>query len=144
MLNMLKDMAAKQLGKVLASDATMKVLSSAELRQLVVSAINLRAAGREALEARVKELASILELATREDMAHLRRSMRDMEDQLAELHDQLDQAQQELAASRAADEATQAAATAVVAAHGGDVPGAAEPGEVPKAAAKKTRKAKAD
>ncbi len=148
MLNRLKDMAAKQVGKVLASEATMKVLSSAELRQVVVAAINLRAGAREALEARVKELAAALELATREDMATLRRSMRDMEDHLADLHEQLDQAQQELAASKAAEEATKAAAAEMLAAKGREGPpegpaaeSAAAP-EAPKVAEKKPRKAK--
>lgn len=146
MLNMLKDMAAKQVGKVLASEATMKVLSSAELRQVVVAAINLRAGAREVLESRVKELAAALELATREDMAHLRRSMRNMEDQLAELHEQLEEAQQELAASKAAEEATKAAAAEVLAAVG--APGVAavaespQAAEAPTAAVKKPRKAK--
>lgn len=137
-LNMIKDMAAKQVGRVLASETTMKVLGSSELRQVVVTAINLRAAGREALEARIKDLASTLELATREDMAHLRRSMRDMEDQLAELHDQLDEAQQELAASRAAEEAAKESADEAKAAPLAHQETALKP------AAKKARKAKAD
>lgn len=103
MLNAIKDMAAKQVGKVLASEATMRVLNSAELRNAVVTAINLRAGAREVLEARVKELAATLELVTREDVAHLRRSMRDLEDHIAELREQLERAQEELAASKGAE-----------------------------------------
>lgn len=112
MLNLLKDIAAKQVGKVLASDATMRVLNSAELRHVVVTAINMRAGARELLETRVKDLAASLELVTREDMAHVRRSMRDLEDHIAELREQLDQAQEELAANKAADELARAQAEA--------------------------------
>lgn len=154
MLQSLKDLAAKQLGKVLTSEATMRVLNSAELRGAVVTAINLRAGAREVLEARVKELATALELVTRQDLAHLRRSMRDLEDHIAELRDQLDQAQQELAASKAAEEQAKAQAEAAVqaasqesaAAPAAPTPEAAEgdaQGPAETATAKKPRKAKA-
>jgi hypothetical protein len=145
MLNLLKDIAAKQVGKVLASEATMRVLNSAELRHVVVTAINMRAGARELLETRVKDLAATLELVTREDMAHMRRSMRDLEDHIAELREQLDQAQEELAANKAADELARAQAEAKAAEQAPTAETAepvAEQGAEAAAAPKKARKAK--
>lgn len=148
MLNLIKDIAAKQVGKVLASDATMRVLNSAELRHVVVTAINMRAGARELLEARVKDLAASLELVTREDMAHVRRSMRDLEDHIAELREQLDQAQEELAANKAADELARAQAEAKAAEQAPTPEQSEEPasehGAETAAAPKKARKAKAN
>ncbi len=100
MLNQLKDMAAKQVGKVLASDAAMQMLSNQQLKTAVVTAINLRAEARDAVEKRVRDVASALELVTHEDVAKLRRSIRDLEDHLAELQDQLAQAQADLAGAK--------------------------------------------
>ncbi len=128
MLNQIKDMAAKQMGKVLASDAAMNVLGSPQLKQAVVTAINLRAEARDALERRVKDVATALELVTREDVAKLRRSIRDLEDHLAELQTQLADAQADLAAAKSEGEAGSDAA-----------PTAAEPA----AKAKKPRRSKA-
>lgn len=101
MLNQIKDMAAKQVGKVLASDAAMNVLTNPQLKQAVVTAINLRADARDALERRIKEVATALELVTRADVAKLRHSIRALEDHLAELQEQLAQAQADLAATKA-------------------------------------------
>ena len=146
MLNLLKDIAAKQVGKVLTSEATMRVLNSAELRHVVVTAINMRAGARELLETRVKDLAASLELVTREDMAHVRRSMRDLEDHIAELREQLDQAQEELAANKAADELARAQAEAKAAEQAPTAEQSEEPASEQGAAAgpapKKARKAK--
>ncbi len=146
MLNLLKDIAAKQVGKVLTSEATMRVLNSAELRHVVVTAINMRAGARELLETRVKDLAVSLELVTREDMAHVRRSMRDLEDHIAELREQLDQAQEELAANKAADDLARAQAEAKAAEQAPTAEQSEEPASEQGAAAgpapKKARKAK--
>ncbi|MSQ84085.1 MAG: hypothetical protein EXR77_14580 [Myxococcales bacterium] len=129
MLNQIKDMAAKHVGRVLSSDAAMNVLTSPQLKNAVVTAINLRAEARDALERRVKDVATALELVTREDVAKLRRSIRDLEDHLAELQSQLAEAQSELAASKADSAGGRQAAAERVA-------------EAPKA--KKSRKTKAD
>ncbi|MBM4343002.1 MAG: hypothetical protein FJ100_06455 [Deltaproteobacteria bacterium] len=126
MLNQIKDIAAKQVGKVLASDAAMNVLGSPQLKQAVVTAINLRAEARDALERRVKDVATALELVTREDVAKLRRSIRDLEDHLAELQGQLAEAQADLAATK-----------------GETGPDAESTEEPPAAKAKKPRRAKA-
>lgn len=112
MLNQLKDMAAKQVGKVLASDAAMQVLGNQQLKTAVVTAINLRAEARDAVEKRVKDVATALELVTREDVAKLRRSIRDLEDHLAELQDQLATAQADLAAAKPEGQVAPAAADA--------------------------------
>ncbi len=129
MLNQIKDMAAKQVGKVLASDAAMNVLSSPQLKNAVVTAINLRAEARDALERRVKEVATALELVTRSDVAKLRRSIVDLQDHLAELQAQLAEAQADLAATKA---------------EAGAAPEAAAEAPEPAPKAKKPRRSKAD
>jgi hypothetical protein len=88
-LNQLKDIAARQVGKVLSSDATMRVLSSPQLQNVMMTALNLRAEAKDIVEKQVREVASALELVTREDVAKLRRSIRDLEDQVADLQTQL-------------------------------------------------------
>lgn len=102
MLEHFKDLAARQVGKVLSSDATMKVLSSPQLKTAIVTAINLRAEARDAVEKRVRDVADKLELVTRQDVASMKRSIRDLEDHLADLRGQLDDAQAEVATVRAA------------------------------------------
>ena len=92
MLNVLKDIAAKQVGRVLASDATLKVLTNPQFKSAMVKAINLRAEARDAVEKSVKEVASALELVTREDVAGLRRTIRDLQDTVAELRAELQEA----------------------------------------------------
>ena len=89
MLNSLKDMAAKQVGKVLSSDATMKVLTNPQLQEALVKAVTLRAEAMDMVDKGVKGLAKSLELVTREDVAKLRRSIRDLEDQLADMQAKL-------------------------------------------------------
>ncbi len=108
MLNQLKDMAAKQVGRVLASDATMRVLTSPQVKTVLVKAINFRAEAREAVEKKAKDVAQALELVTRDDVARLKRSIRDLQDTVDELRDQLGEAQ---ASGSVAPGATLAAAT---------------------------------
>jgi phage shock protein A len=96
----LKDIAARELGKVLASDATMKVLTSPQLKTMVVKAINLRAEARDAVEKRVKDVAKALELVTRDDVARLKRSIRDLEDHMDDLRGQVAEAQADLASAK--------------------------------------------
>ena len=93
MLNQLKDMAARQVGQLLSSDATLRVLSSPQVKNVMLTAINLRAEAKDIVEKQVREVASALELVTREDVAKLRRSIRDLEDHVAELKAQLEEAQ---------------------------------------------------
>lgn len=133
MLNQLKDIAAKQVGRVLASDATLKVISSPQVQQAVVAAINLRAEARDLVEKRVRDIAGALELVTRDDVAKLRRSIRDMEDHLSEMRDQLDQAQAELAEAKAHTAEVEARLAV-----DGDGPQVAA-AEQPKARARKTK-----
>jgi hypothetical protein len=93
MLDALKDIAARQVGKVLASEATLKVLRSEQLKTAVVAAINLRAEARAAIERRVKDVATRLDLATSDEVARLRRSVRDLQDHVTELRQALDEAE---------------------------------------------------
>lgn len=101
LLDQVKDVAARQVGKVLASDATLKVLSSPQVKNAMVAAINLRAEARDAVELGVKQVAKQLDLVTRDDVAKLKRSMRDLQHEVEDLREQL-AAQQESAPSAAA------------------------------------------
>ena len=76
LLDQVKDVAARQVGKVLASDATLKMLSSPQVKNAMVAAINLRAEARDVVEMGVKQVAKQLDLVTRDDVAKLKRSMR--------------------------------------------------------------------
>ena len=109
LLEQVKDVAARQVGKVLASDATLKVLSSPQVKNAMVAAINLRAEARDVVELGVKQMAKQLDLVTRDDVAKLRRSMRDLQHEVEDLRDQL-AAQQDVAAAGTMTEATPAPA----------------------------------
>lgn len=101
LLDQVKDVAARQVGKVLASDATLKVLSSPQVKNAMVAAINLRAEARDVVELGVKQVAKQLDLVTRDDVAKLKRSMRDLQHEVEDLREQL-AAQQEAAAEEPA------------------------------------------
>ncbi len=89
LLDQVKDVAARQVGKVLASDATLKVLSSPQVKNAMVAAINLRAEARDVVESGVKQVAKQLDLVTRDDVAKLKRSVRDLQHEVEDLRDQL-------------------------------------------------------
>ena len=93
MLDELKNLAARQLGKALASDTTMKVLSNQQVQSAMMRAINLRAEARDLVESRIHGVATALDLVTHEDVAALRRTLRDLEDTIEELRDELSETQ---------------------------------------------------
>ncbi len=101
LLEQVKDVAARQVGKVLASDATLKVLSSPQVKNAMVAAINLRAEARDVVELGVKQVAKQLDLVTRDDVAKLRRSVRDLQHELEDLREQLATQQESPAAAPA-------------------------------------------
>ena len=72
MIDALKNIAARQVGRVLASDATMKVLSNPQVQSAMLRAINIRAEARDLVESRMQGVASALDLVTGEDVALLR------------------------------------------------------------------------
>lgn len=133
MLNELKDMAAKQVGRVLASDATMRVLSSPQVKTVLVKAINFRAEAREVVEKRAKDVAEALELVTRDDVARLKRSIRDLQDTVDELREQLSEAQDAAPVQTAGSQKPTPAA--------GKPEGAEKPARARKPAAKKAKAA---
>ncbi len=100
MLDQLKNMAARRVGKVLASDATMKVVADPRVQKAMMRAINMRADARELVEQRVQNVAAVLDLVTREDVASLKRTIRDLEDTVEELRDELSDTQEEAGAAR--------------------------------------------
>ncbi|MBP47385.1 MAG: hypothetical protein CMH53_05560 [Myxococcales bacterium] len=95
MLDHLKSVAAQKVGKVLASDATLKVVGDPRVQKVMMRAINLRADAREVVEKQVKEVAAALDLVTREDVASLKRTIRDLEDTVEELRDELSETQEQ-------------------------------------------------
>ena len=101
LLNQVKDVAARQVGKMLSSDATQKVLFSPQVKNAMVAAINLRAEARDVVEIGVKQVAKQLDLVTKDDVARLKRSVRDLEHELADLREQLDAARTEAPAAAA-------------------------------------------
>ncbi len=101
LLDQVKDVAARQVGKVLASDTTLKVLSSPQVKNAMVAAINLRAEARDVVELGVKQMAKQLDLVTRDDVAKLKRSVRDLQHEVEDLREQLS-AQHEAPALEAA------------------------------------------
>lgn len=139
MLNQIKDLAARQVTKVLASDATMKVLSSKQLKTVLVKAINLRAEARDAVEHGVAQVTGALDLVSKGDVAKLRRSIRDLEDRIADLKVELDDAQEQASEAKAqATAAVEAVEAAAENGAGADTEAAATP-----AKKKPAKKAKA-
>lgn len=108
MLDQFIQIATKQVSKVLASDTAAKVLSSPQLQQVVVTAINARATVRDAAETTLKQVASKLDLPTKDDVAKVRRKVRDLEDTVAELREQLEQTQAAQSTDVVAGETTNA------------------------------------
>ncbi len=98
LLDQVKDVAARQIGKVLASDTTLKVLSSPQVKNAMVAAINLRAEARDVVELGAKQVAKQLDLVTRDDVAKLKRSVRDLQHEVEDLREQLSTQQEPPAA----------------------------------------------
>ncbi len=92
MLDQIKDIAARKVGAALASDAAMKVVSNPKVQGAMLRAINARGELREAVERRVSTLATALDLVTREDVARLRRTIRDLEDSVEDMRTELEDA----------------------------------------------------
>ncbi len=115
MLDQLKTVAARRVGQILASDATMKVVGDPRVQTAMMRAINLRADAREVVERQVQGVAAVLDLVTREDVATLKRTIRDLEDMVEELRDEVGEAQEQAqSAKRDATEARSSAESAVV------------------------------
>ena len=123
MLDQLKTVAARRVGQILASDTTMKVVGDPRVQSAMMRAINLRADAREVVERQVQGVAAVLDLVTREDVASLKRTIRDLEDMVEELRDEVGDAQEQAqSAKRDATEARTSAETAVVKAEAASKP----------------------
>lgn len=114
-LDSLKSMAARKVGTVLASEAALRVVSDPRVQGAMLRALNARGELREAVERRVSQVASALDLVTREDVAGLRRTIRNLEDSLEEMREELAEAR------AAAEEQAHAAAAAATADAAGDL-----------------------
>ncbi len=123
MLDQLKTLAARRVGQLLASDATMKVVGDPRMQAAMMRAINLRADAREVVERQVQGVAAVLDLVTRDDVASLKRTIRDLEDMVEELRDEVGEAQKQAKSAKVdASEARTSAADAVVKAEAAAAP----------------------
>ena len=112
-LDSIKNLAASKVGSVLASDAAMKLVSDPRVQGAMLRALNARGEVRDAIEKRVSSLAAAFDLVTSDDVAGLRRTIRNLEDSVEELREELEDAQN---TARKADAAATAAKDAVHAA----------------------------
>ncbi len=107
-----KDFAARKVGSVLASDAAMKVISDPRVQTAMLRALNARGELRGVVERRVSSLATAFDLATHDDVAGLRRTIRNLEDTLEELRSELEDTQDAAARAQATAQAAAAQAAA--------------------------------
>lgn len=112
MIDALKNIAARQVGRVLASDATMKVISNPQVQSAMMRAINFRAEARDVVESRLHGVASALDLVTADDVATLKRKIRDLEDEVTDLRDELDETAERAKAADVRSKSTVATAAA--------------------------------
>ncbi len=110
-LDSLKNLAARKMGSVLASDAAMKVVSDPRVQGAMLKALNARGEVREAVEKRVSTLAAAFDLVTSDDVAGLRRTIRNLEDSVEELREELEAAQASARKASATATAAQEAAS---------------------------------
>lgn len=111
-LDSLKNLAARKVGSVLASDAAMKVVSDPRVQGAMLRALNARGEVREAVEKRVSTLAAAFDLVTSDDVAGLRRTIRNLEDSVEELREELEAAQASARKASATANAAQETAAA--------------------------------
>ena len=144
MLDQLKTLAARRVGQLLASDTTMKVIGDPRMQAAMMRAINLRADAREVVERQVQGVAAVLDLVTRDDVASLKRTIRDLEDMVEELRDEVGEAQAEAkSAKHDATEARHSAADAVVKAEAAAAPQAPKRKPAPRSATAAKKRAPA-
>ena len=92
MIDMVLKTAQEQAEKILRSPATLRLLSNPRVQKTMLQAINLRAEIRQKVTTQVEGFARNHNLVTREDVAKLRRSLREMEGTLAQLRVELGEA----------------------------------------------------
>ena len=92
MIDMVFKTAQEQAEKVLRSPATLRFLSNPRVQKTMLQAINLRAEIRQKVTTQVEGFARNHNLVTREDVAKLRRTLREMEGTLAQLRVELEEA----------------------------------------------------
>lgn len=82
-LSKIRKMAMKQIGRIMASEKTMQLLSNPKVQTLMMRAFTLQDAVRRRLDKGVASAAKRLNLATREDVTALKRAVRNLESQVA-------------------------------------------------------------
>ena len=82
--------AQSQADKILRSPKTLSLLADPRVQKTIIQLINLRAELRKAVSGKVQGLAKDYSIATREDMAKMRRTIREMERTISSLKKELD------------------------------------------------------
>ncbi len=76
--------------KLMSNPRVMKVLSNPRVMSLVMKGFQLRGRAQAEIDARIKSLAKMLKLATREEVAELKRTIRVLEEQLRRVESEVE------------------------------------------------------
>jgi hypothetical protein len=76
--------------KLMSDPRVMKLLSNPKVMNLVMKGFQLRGKAQAQIDAQIKSLARMLKLATREEVAELKRTIRVLEEQLRQLQAESD------------------------------------------------------
>jgi len=96
-------LAQSQADKVLRSPRTLQFLSDPRVQKKLMQLINLRGELRQRVSGTVQGFAKTYSIATRDDMAKVRRTMREMERTIAALQKELTILQEQEAEKAASD-----------------------------------------
>ena len=89
MINVLIGLAQAQADKILRSPRTLQLLADPRVQKKLMQLITLRADLRQKVSGTVQDFAKSYSIATRDDMAKVRRTMREMERTIAALQKEL-------------------------------------------------------
>ena len=90
MMKSILELAQAQADKILRSPKTLSLLADPRVQKTIIQLINLRGELRKTVSGKVQGFAKDYSLATREDMAKMRRTIRDMERTIGTLQKELD------------------------------------------------------
>ena len=89
MINLLIGLAQAQADKILRSPKTLQLLADPRVQKKLMQLINLRGELRQRVSGTVQGFAKSYSIATRDDMAKVRRTMREMERTIASLQKEI-------------------------------------------------------
>ena len=86
----LKKMVMERGMKLMSDPRVMKLMSNPKVMNFVMKGFQLRGKAQASIDEKVKALAKTLKLATREEVADLKRTIRVLEEQLRQLQSEAD------------------------------------------------------